>query len=233
MRSIALCMLALAACQPQAETSYPGEPLVTLQGQVKSNGSSLPLEAAMLWQRGDPPSTNDVELATRAPVQAGFPASFTISIYQPPPAAARHALAAGLPVFARANAGAVPQGVAVASVPSLPVSGSPSYGIDAGHWLIHLSEDAKPGSVMEWWLGASLPAGFHLLRASPVDPACMTPALLSACVAGLQGRGLADASAAAALCLAPYRLTLAPPGEELLLDLGTLGLAPGTGAGCP
>jgi hypothetical protein len=229
MKLTAVCLLALLGCQPQADTSYLGEPLVTLQGQVKSTGSLAALEAAMLWQRGDPPSTIDEELATRAPVQTGFPASFTISLYQPPPVAAQHRLAPGLPIYARANAGAVPLGVALAAAPPLADSGNQTYGVDAGHWVVYLSEDAKPGSVMEWWLGASLPAGFHLLRAT----ACQPPADASGCVADLQSRGLADATAASALCLAPYRLTLAPPGEELVLDLGTIGLPGDTGAACP
>ena len=157
MRLAVVTALALVACQPQAGTDYPGEPLVTLRGQVKSSGNQSLLEAAMLWQRGPPPSTDDEELATRAPVQAGFPATFTISLYQPPPDAARRTLAPGLPIYARANAGAVPYGVATAAVPGLPSAGNPGYGIDAAHWVLFLAEEAKPGSVMEWWLGASMP----------------------------------------------------------------------------
>src|SRR6266481_7469470 len=99
MRSTRFSPLALAtlfcACDPQADAGYLGEPLMTLQGHVTSSGPMPALEAAMLWQRGAPPSTNDQELATRAPVQTGFPARFTLHLYQPPPAAARRTLAAG------------------------------------------------------------------------------------------------------------------------------------------
>ena len=73
MRSTTLPLFALAAmaalagaCDPQADANYLGEPLVTLRGHVTSTGPLPPLEAAMLWQRGPPPSTNDEELATRA-----------------------------------------------------------------------------------------------------------------------------------------------------------------------
>src|SRR5438067_1768327 len=124
MHSIRLSLLAVGvlccACDAQADASYLGEPLVTLQGHVTSSGPVPPLEAAMLWQRGAPPSTNDQELATRAPVETGFPARFTLHLYQPPPAAARRTLAAGEVTYARANAGAVPYGIAAGAAGALP-----------------------------------------------------------------------------------------------------------------
>jgi hypothetical protein len=226
-----LAAVALASCQPQVGTGYLGEPLISLRGLVVSSGTT-PLEAAMLWQRGDPPSTNDEELATRAPVEAGFPATFTVSLYQPPPAAARRSLAPGEPIWARANAGAVPYGVAGGSIASLPASGNPSYGIDANHWVLYLDSDVRPGSLTEWWLGAPLAAGYHLLRVAAVDPQCITPDTLAACEADLAQRGVADPAAAKAFCLEPYRLAPAPPGELLVLDLGTVGLGPVSGT-CP
>ena len=84
-----VALLLLAACQAQVDSGYLGEPLISLPGYVSGNGDASGLAAAMLWQRGDPPSNNDEELATRAPVQTGFPATFTVHLYQPPPADAR------------------------------------------------------------------------------------------------------------------------------------------------
>ena len=81
--ALALAALAfsagVASCDAQADRDYPGEPLVTLRGQVDGTPPLPPLEAAMLWQRGPPPSYGDVELATRAPVETGFPASVVLS----------------------------------------------------------------------------------------------------------------------------------------------------------
>lgn len=242
MRCIPLSLLALAtlSCDPQADANYLGEPLVTLQGYV-TNGGVAPLEAAMLWQRGPPPSTNDQELATRAPVQTGFPASFTLHLYQPPPAAARRTLAPGEVTYARSNAGAVPKGIAASAVSGLPAaagaSGSAAYGIDANHWVVYLASDVPPRSLMEWWLGAALPAGFHLLRVTAVNPQCIKPSDLDACAADLVERGVPDdgtdqAGKARSFCLAPYRLSPAPPGEQLVLDLGVVGLGP-AGGPCP
>ncbi len=230
MRRAAILVLVIASCDPQADSAYQGEPLVTLQGYVSStNGQTL--EAAMLWQRGPPPSTNEVDLATRAPVQTGFPATFTLHLYQPPPAAARRTLLPGEITFARANAAAVPYGVASAAVGML--ASNPSYGIDPYHWVVYLAADVPPHSLMEWWLGAGLlRAGFHLLRVAAVNPNCITSDQLNVCLADLAQRGVTDNATAQSFCLEPYKLSLAPPGEQLVLDLGSVGLGPAGGT-CP
>lgn len=242
MRSTRLSLLALAAlsCDPQADANYLGEPLVTLQGYVTRAGVA-PLEAAMLWQRGPPPSTDDQELATRAPVQTGFPASFTLHLYQPPPAAARRTLAPGEVTYARSNAGAVPKGIASSAVSGLPAAagsaGGAAYGIDPNHWVVYLASDVPLRSLMEWWLGAALPGGFHLLRVTAVNPQCITSTQLDACAADLAQRGVPDdgtdqPGTARSFCRAPYRLSPALPGEQLVLDLGVVGLGPASGP-CP
>jgi hypothetical protein len=228
-----------ASCQPQATSDYLGEPLVTLQGQVVSNGALPPLEAAMLWQRGDPPSTDDLELATLAPVQAGFPAVFTLHLYQPAPGAALRSLLPGEVIWARATAAAVPYGIPVAQVSTLPESGNPSYGIDANHWVLFLQSDVPSNSLTEWWLGAPLSAGFHLIDVVAFDVSCQTPDQLDDCAADLVSRGVPDDGSedpgtARGFCTASYRLAPATPGEELVLDLGQVGLGGPTGAngGC-
>jgi hypothetical protein len=231
MRPVAMLALVISACDAQADAGYSGEPLVTLQGIVVSSQPQLPpLEAAMLWQRGPPPSTDDMELATRAPVQTGFPTTFTVHLYQPAPAGALRSLAIGEPQFARANAGAVPPGVAIAAGPLGAAAGNGSYGIDANHWVLYLVADVPKGSITEWWLGAPLGAGFHLLRVTAVNPQCVTPDQLQKCEADLAARG-ASSGAARAFCLQPYQLSLAPPSDQIILDLGTVGLGPG--GACP
>jgi hypothetical protein len=193
----------------------------------------------MLWQRGPPPSTGDQELATRAPVEAGFPAGFTIRLYQPPPGAARRTLRAGEVSFARANAAAVPLGIAPGDVAGLPTGAAGgSYAFDAGHWIVHLDADVPRASLMEWWLGAALPRGYHLLTVTPVDPACIGAAELEACVGrllvlGLEDDGTAAEGTARAFCLAPYRLAPAGPDELIVLRLGAPPGPPGGGSACP
>src|SRR3954471_12751635 len=215
----------LVSCDPGAQPSYLGDPLLTLRGQVTSSGPiDAPLEAAMLWQRGAPPSTNDQELATRAPVQTGFPASFTVHLYQPPPARARRTLAPGEVTFARANAGAVPPGVAEEAAVAAPgpaasggaAAGAVGDGMDANHWVVYLKSDVPPQSLTAWWLGTPLKAVFHFLRVTPFNPQCFKPGELDACAAALVSRGVPDdgtnaAGTARSYCLAPYRLSIAAP----------------------
>ncbi len=228
----ALAALALAAgvagCDAQADREYPGEPLFTLHGQVTGTPPLPPLEAAMIWQLGSPPAMSDQVLATRVPVEATFPATFTIRLLQPPPAAARLTLLPGEVPFARGNAAAVPLGTVatqVENLPNVPQAYSTSYGVDVDHWVIHLEADVPPGSLTEWWLGGVLPAGYHLVRVTPVNPWCMTTTDLGACVTELRERGVPDDLTAQAFCLASYRLSPAPDDEMVVLYLGTLLMA--------
>src|SRR6266446_4723059 len=109
---------------------------------MRSTRSSLLALATLLWQRGEPPSTGDQELATRAPVEAGFPARFTLHLYQPPPGAARRSLLPGEVTYARANAGAVPYGISAGAVGGLgnaTPAANGAYGIDPNHWVVYLA----------------------------------------------------------------------------------------------
>lgn len=238
LRVVALTGLtlgALVACDAQTDPGYQGEPLVTLRGRVESTGALPPLEAAMLWQRGPPPGTEDQELATRAPVTSGFPASFILRLYQRPPEGAFRTLAAGAPRWARANAAAVPYGVAPAQVPSLGSVFSASYTFDPDHWVVYVESDVAPNSLTEWWLGGALGAGYHLLRVTDLTR-CPTPAELEACVAELVRRGVADDGVGApgtarAYCKASYRLLPTSIDEPIILKLGQLSGA--VGVLCP
>ena len=224
----AAALAAVAGCGALADLDYPGEVLLTLHGRVVGVSPLPPLEAAMLWQRGPPPSTSDQELATRVPVEAGFPGIFTIRLYQPPPAEARRSLLPGEVSFARGNVAAVPYGTAADQVVAMPsTTSTSSYAMDVNHWVIHLDADVPPDTLTAWWLGAALPAGYHLVRVAPFDPTCQYD--LDGCVADLVARGVPDdgtpTGTAHQFCLATYRLSPAPDGEIIELPLGTYLLA--------
>ena len=234
--AVAGLLLALvAACDAQTDPGYSGEPLVTLHGRVEGQGQLPPLEAAMLWQRGPPPGTTDQELATRAPVTTGFPATFVLRLYSPPPEQAFRSFAPGAPRWARANAAAVPYGVAPSQVPTLGSVFNASYTFDPDHWVMYLETDVPPNSLTEWWLGGPLGAGYHLERVIDVS-GCLDPSTLAACVAELVRRGVpddgtSDAGTALGLCSAPYRLVPTTVDDPIVLRLGQSGSAPD--AGCP
>jgi len=214
----------LVGCDAQTDPGYQGEPLVTLRGRVESSGELPPLEAAMIWQLGPPPGVDDQELATRAPLTSGFPATFTLRLYAPPPGAAFRELSTGAPRWARANAAAVPYGVAPSQVPGLPSAANPAYTYDPNHWVMFLESDVPANSLTEWWLGQALGQGYHLLRVLRLS-GCITTADLEACVAELVRRGVPDdgtdaPGTARAYCKAPYRLQPTTLDEAIVLRLG-------------
>jgi hypothetical protein len=226
---------ALLACDAQTDPGYQGEPLVTLKGRVESSGELPPLEAAMVWQLGPPPGVDDQELATRAPVTSGFPATFTLRLYTPPPGAAFRTLATGSPRWARANAAALPQGLAANQVPALPGAYNASYTYDADHWVMFLESDVPSNSLTEWWLGQALGAGYHLLRVLPIS-GCLPSADLESCVAELvpprrARRRHRRPGTARGYCKAPYRLQPTTLDEAIVLRLGQQD--GGVGPACP
>jgi len=234
----ALAALLSGGCDPQVDAAtYAGESLFSVDGSVTPGltASLPPVEAAILWQRGPPPSADDQTLAVRAPVQAT--GTFSIVVHLPPPEEAYRTLRSGEPRFARATIAAVPFGISETAVPGLPTAGSTSYGVSLGHWLVHLERDAPEGSLTAWWLGGALRAGFHLVRVE--ETPCPTAEELAACVSTLTALGLPTGSVtdvpssttANAFCLARYRVKPAPPGERVALQLGTAG--PGPAGTCP
>ncbi len=231
-----LSVLGGAACDSQVSPDYPGEPLVSLHGQVTSS-SPLPLpqlEVGLLWQRGPPPSTGDEQLATKAAVQGEFPAQFILRLYHPAPEAARQPLRTGEVRFARANAAVLPVGIAQEGSSFANVN-SIAYALDTQHWFLFLEQSVPTGSLTEWWLGGALPAGYHLLNVLATSPACLQPTQVAACVAGLIQRGVPDVPAGAgeatSYCTATYRLQPASFDEGITLQIGAP-LTPTT-AGCP
>jgi hypothetical protein len=223
-------------CDSQVAPDYPGEPLVTLQGQVTST-SRLPLpqlSVGLLWQRGPPPSTDDEQLATQAAIQGEFPAEFILRLYHPAPEAARLPLRTGEVRVARANAAVLPMDVAQPTATFSNVSNI-AYALDTQHWFVFLEKDVPTNSLTEWWLGGALSAGYHLLNVLRTDPACFLPAKLANCVAKLAQLGVPDVPAgsgeATGYCKATYRLQPASFAEGITLQIGILELP--TTATCP
>ncbi len=216
---------------------YPGEPLVSLHGQVTTSSSTLPLpqvEVGLLWQRGPPPSTNDEQLATKAAVQGEFPAQFVLSLYHPAPEAARQPLLPGEVRFARANAAVLPVGVAQTASAFGNVS-SIAYALDTLHWFLFLEQDVPANTLTAWWLGGALPAGYHLLNVLQTSPHCLESVQVASCVAGLVQLGVPDVPAGAGeattFCSATYRLQPASFDEGITLQIG--GLLTPTLSVCP
>ncbi|MCP3141829.1 hypothetical protein [Pyxidicoccus xibeiensis] len=94
-------LLLAAACGTPVDTTYAGEPLVTLRGQASLSPTDRPDGAVRLtfaWYPGivddsaaSPTSPTSI-LTEDVPFQATFPADFALPLHQPPPASARVAV---------------------------------------------------------------------------------------------------------------------------------------------
>lgn len=83
-----LIAAALSGCDPLADASYFGEPLLSLQGDVSgalpANVAGNDVSVAVVWLR----SENDEDFAPiteSAVVEAGFPARYRLDLFRPPP----------------------------------------------------------------------------------------------------------------------------------------------------
>ncbi|HEU4536022.1 MAG TPA: hypothetical protein VFS00_17980 [Polyangiaceae bacterium] len=168
----ALCAAPLAGCDARNDADYRGEVVQTIGGTV-TNEAGLSLQSpdlTLLWL----PSTDESESmvqTTRVPVTGGFPASFSLELYGPPPDSV---------IASRGfNDGSPPEprvGVAyVLAVPSDYEFGSSSpppavWGL-ADHVLAYVDGDVAPGSRAEVLFGAPLTKGYHLMRVVPRDEA--------------------------------------------------------------
>ncbi|WP_257463581.1 hypothetical protein [Archangium lipolyticum] len=89
-------MFALSACGSTVDTQYPGEPLLTLEGQMTlAPGTTVngPVRIALVWYPrwllgvfflpGSVPETSAV-VAEDYPYEGSFPANFRFHIYRPP-----------------------------------------------------------------------------------------------------------------------------------------------------
>lgn len=232
---LGVALLAMACGgSPQADASYPGEPLVGYGGLIQvGEATPPPFEVELAWQPGLPP---ELSLLRLAGAEAGstrwtatFPYDFQTTVYQPPPADVFVQLGEGEPWFARANTVTVPAGIRAEGVAALPGSANPAYGTDLTHWLVYLSSSVPRRSLTEWWLrGEGLGAGYHYVRVD--TPRCLSAEELDACAAELVDRGLPDdgtaaAGTARAFCLAllPYRATPVSWDEGGEITLGTAG----------
>jgi hypothetical protein len=95
-------LFALTACSSQADPTYPGQPLATLQGNAVvvdvDDGTLPPLDVALQWMmplteelnRGPTGPSSDggllsIPLPTKTTVSGQFPSSFTLQVVAPPP----------------------------------------------------------------------------------------------------------------------------------------------------
>lgn len=177
----------LLGCAGQADTSYRGEPLARLHGRVEAASTQSeeppPLAAALIWSQIAPNADAKVAIArprlgTSVPVSGGFPASFTLDVYEPPPDGALFSCFPDAPQ--------TPGRMGTASVRAIRRGSSPSSGTPFDYFgevrdflLVYADADLPAESACP---GGPLSKGYHLFHRIEVEaPPCNTPPDNPAC----------------------------------------------------
>jgi len=156
-----------AACDPQADPGYQGEPLATLRGTVVSAVPSPPddLDAVLVWtvSSGSP----DYAVGQGAAIAGDFPATFRLDGFTRPPELALNDYGPVEPRLGVAYTAALPPGTDFSEEPT------GSIGLSEDYLLVYLDAAAPAGSGVAEFLGGPLAAGYHLMKVIDVDdPAC-------------------------------------------------------------
>jgi hypothetical protein len=171
-------LLLAAACGTPVDTTYAGEPLVTLQGQASLSAEDRPdgpVRLTLAWYPGivddsaPAPSGPASILTEDVPFQATFPADFALPLHQPPPENAR--VAVGGLIRGRAATGFLLAYRDVSGnrrLDTLPANGGTllrdrvvgsSWGGADSYVVLYLEEDQDPET--------GLRRGFNLVHLTP------------------------------------------------------------------
>ncbi len=195
---MALVLMTMAACDAQVDADYGGEPLLVLEGNIVAVGEIAVRGMVLRWQTTDPRGPGEHQSALS--LHTSFPNRFQAGVLGEPPEGGRVAFT-GEPGFA--------EGYLFARD-----GRRRTLGADYGRALVWLSAAAPEGGATAAYLGAALPAGFHVMTRveAPVAPPEQGP-LVEQCVTRARAEGW-DAARAETTCRLgrAYRLTPAPRG---------------------
>jgi hypothetical protein len=183
MRAHVVLVLALGACDPQADGGYPGEAIAVLPGSVASPGGVVVDGMEIYWQDVDPRGPG--ALQSPLPVRTRFPGGFEASLIAPPPPGALMQFD-GEARFAEGYLFAL-QWKRGALVPA---------GTDYRHALVWAESDVLAGTTTAEYLGGPTGRGFHVMRwtATPT-PSRAQQILVARCVAAARAAGWEEAAA--------------------------------------
>ncbi len=149
---------ALVACGSQVDSNHQGDVLATLAGSVRNTRVQAvgDAEVAAVWVNSS--GSPDLVVAETVEVEGSFPAQFTLSLFEPPPASAlNHTPDGGQFGVAYIIAGKA--GTDYASEESVQAG---LLGMEENHLLVYLPADVTPGSELSYFLRGTPSAGFHI-----------------------------------------------------------------------
>ena len=156
--------LAVAGCESQADPTYQGEPLATVQGSVVNDGSSASAaEVALIWAL--PQQTPDGLFGTSAAVSGQFPTSFTLPLFTPPPDGTLiTAEETGQDKVGLALILAVEPGTSDGVITDFEQVEANMLGMSEDHVLVYVDHELEPNSMWENLLGGRPSPGYHLME---------------------------------------------------------------------
>ena len=149
----------LCACGTQTDDDFRGETLLHLTGQVVNEQPIVPAAGVtMVWTYDT--GSGDFSVGEAVEVSGGFPANFTLDLFEPP---------AGIPAAAFATIGLIT--ALPPDTTELPDEDA-LLGIDEQHVVVYLSRDvadlpAEQHDAAVAVLGGELTTGYHLMEVTP------------------------------------------------------------------
>ena len=163
--SLALPLLLAACGDPQVGSDYPGEALLTVQGTITNEldeAPAGPIDAVLVWnieKQGD----GTENFPVRATAVGSFPASFTLSVHEPPPES-------GLNDFSELGLDGtrVGIGIIVAARSEDYADSEPTWlGVDEHHVIVYVESEMDEDGAWSKLFGGPLAPGYHVMDSAP------------------------------------------------------------------
>jgi hypothetical protein len=177
--------LATTGCDPLADNTYVGEPLITLEGSFSETIRTIHVDGklALLWQDADTAGGPGAHVIV-VPFALGSLGTFTAPVPVPPPPGAMFGFDDAGPELAEAY---------VHLVTHVPITTSEfDLGLDPVHVLVFAQRDIVDGDAAGY-LGGAVTAGYHLRRFTPTNtPGPAQRQLIERCVANTGNRAACE-----------------------------------------
>ncbi|WP_433929431.1 hypothetical protein AB3662_37540 [Sorangium cellulosum] len=166
--SLALPVLLAACGESQVGSDYEGESLLTVKGTIVNElgeAPAGPVDAVLVWNTEKDGSGSE-NLPVRATAVGSFPASFTLSIHEPPPES-------GLNDFSELGLEGTRVGIGIivaARSEDYADSEASWLGVDEHHVIVYVESEMDEDGVWSKLFGGPLAPGYHVMDAVPRKP---------------------------------------------------------------
>ncbi|WP_437658465.1 hypothetical protein [Sorangium sp. So ce1182] len=158
--SLALPVLLAACGDSQVGSDYEGESLLTVKGTIVNELDEAPegpVDAVLVWNSVTTDRENE-NFPVRTTVTGSFPAAFTLSIHEPPPAESLNDLT---------EIGLVDTRVGIATIEAAlneeSAGDGSGLGVDEHHVIVYVESEMDEDGLWSNFFGGPLAPGFHVM----------------------------------------------------------------------